>query len=436
MTSWSLARRDLLRRLGVGAACLPLLGATRARGAPARRRLIVIQTGQGYRQQYWRPPVGPLDTLPPSSAPLEPVKRELNFLPDLSPSVRASGSGGYGVLFYGPGASGGALYKEPAGKTLDQVVGSALASSGQRVSLNLGVQLDRPPRATEAPGGNYCFWAGAGMPVKPIGDPVAVYKEIISAGPADPAAARRLLYRRKSILDYVGGNLTVFGKRLGSEDRAAIEGHSQALRELEGQLQTLSSRPQCEVGPPLEPFDLGAGGAYPKILAAHLGLMVIALKCGITSVATLQTSDASGLNIEVGAFIPGIPPRGAGYGGSLREVSQNPVYMGNDWKRIVDTWFMSQFAGLLGQLKAVAEDGLTMLDSTVVLIGNHMQDGANEDASKLPWMLAGNCNRYFDTGRCLASAGRPTATVMAAICESLGVAGHPYGAAMPELKKI
>jgi hypothetical protein len=443
MKNWRLARRDLLKRLGVGAACLPLLSATRARGAAApRKRLLIVQTGQGYRQPYWRPAVGALagQTLPDSCAPLERRKNDLIFLPDLTnPIVGAVGDGAYGVTFYGLGPSTGAgRYREPSGMTLDQVVGTALRTAGQRVSLNLGVQLDRPPKATTAPGGNYCFWAGAGMPIRPILDPTAVYEEIIAVTPSDPAAAKRLMVRRKSILDYVGSNLEEYGKRLGTDDRAAVESHMQSVRDLEGQLQALAAGPACEPGPPGETLDLLAGENYGKILTAHLGLMVITLKCGITNVATLQTSDASGKNIHVSAFIPGLPADGTGYKsspGSLREFAHNPVQGGTDWKRIIDRWFMARFAGLLDQLATTIEEGRSMLDSTVVLIGNHVQEGANHDAQKLPWMLAGNCGGYFDTGRCLASAGRPIAGVMAAICEALGVS-HGYGAAMPMLKKV
>jgi hypothetical protein len=434
-----LARRDLLKRLGLGAACLPLLGATRARGAPApRKRLLIIQTAQGYRQASWKPAVGALaaQVLPSSCTPLERWKNQLIFLPDLSnPNIGTTGEGAYGVTFYGLGSNGMGRFREPAGMTLDQVVGTALRTAGQRVSLNLGVQLERPPRATVAPGGNYCFWAGAGMPIKPSGDPVALYHELIAAGSPDPTAARRLMVRRKSILDYVGSNLEEYGKRLGTDDRAAVEGHLQSVRDLEGQLQSPSAGLTCDVRPAPETIDLADPASYPRILDAHLGLMVMALRCGLTSVATLQTSEAGARNIDVG-FVPGIPSLGGASGRrTLRDISQNPIYQGSDWKRIVDQWFMSRLAALLEKLDASLEEGRSMLDSTVVLIGNHVQDGANQDAQKLPWMLAGNCGGYLDSGRCLPSAGRTTASVMAGLCEALGVT-HPYGAAMAELRKV
>jgi hypothetical protein len=48
---WSLARRDLLKSLGVGAACLPILQATRSyaqTGGFPKRCMIILLT-EGYR---------------------------------------------------------------------------------------------------------------------------------------------------------------------------------------------------------------------------------------------------------------------------------------------------------------------------------------------------------------------------------------------------
>ena len=74
------------------------------------------------------------------------------FLPGLTnPNVGVSARGAYGVMFYGLGSTGTGGYKEPAGPTLDQVVGTALPAAGGRVSLNLSVMIDKLPTATTQP---------------------------------------------------------------------------------------------------------------------------------------------------------------------------------------------------------------------------------------------------------------------------------------------
>jgi hypothetical protein len=441
MKDWALARRSLLKSLGVGAACLPLLRAGRARGASAHRRLMVIELIQGYRQAVWRPVTGSLLTqpLPTSSAAFEAVKGDMIFLPDLTnPGIGSGGRGAYGVMFYGLGATGAGQYKEPTGPTIDQFVANALPlAPGGRRSLNLAVQIERAPRATVAPGGDHCFWAGAGQPINPLLDPYAVYQELFTGPGTDAAAARRLMARRKSILDYVGSNLEDFRSRAGTDDRQLIDGHLQSIRDLEGRLQSMPAAAAC--GPkPVPMIDLEDSASYPKILDAHLRLMVAALKCGITNVATLQTSDAAGSSINFGAFVPGLPAMSVNnYKSPYRnwtDLSRNPVLAGVDHKAVVERWFFERFADTFAQMKAVPEDDGTMLDNTIVIIGNDMQDGASHDTQRIPWMLAGNCNGRLAVGNCLPSAGHPIASVMAGICDALAVK-HPYGDALPGLEK-
>src|SRR4029079_14325398 len=108
--------------------------------------------------------------------------------------------------------------------------------------------------------------------------------------------------RRKSILDHVGSDLDDYRARLGTEDRTAVSAHMEAIRSLELQLQVPAA--QMDACAPAAPsmIDLAAAASYAPILTAHLRLMVAALKCGITNVATLQTSDALGMGINFGAF--------------------------------------------------------------------------------------------------------------------------------------
>jgi hypothetical protein len=182
-------------------------------------------------------------------------------------------------------------------------------------------------------------------------------------------------------------------------------------------------------------IDVKDGAKYPDILDAHLWLMVDALKCGITRIATMQTSDSSGNNINF-AFVPGIPPKNAtNYKSPFRnyhDLGHNPLMNGVDHKRIVDTWFMQQFANLLDRMKAVPEDGGTLLSNTFVLFGNHMQDGSNHDSSRIPWISAGSCGGYFKTGQCLPER-KPTNGVMTEVCNAFGVKS-PFGYDLPEIR--
>jgi len=136
-TDWAFARRDLLKTLGVGAACLPLLNAGRASAQSAPLRMIIIHTSEGYRMQYWKPAqAGSLmaQTLPDTLAPLEKHKADLIVMPDLNNvgfgSGASGGHGSYGSTYYGL-EPGKVSYKKPNGNTFDQDVSACQQRDNQ-----------------------------------------------------------------------------------------------------------------------------------------------------------------------------------------------------------------------------------------------------------------------------------------------------------------
>jgi hypothetical protein len=451
MTNWSLARRDLLKSLGAGAACLPLLRAESAwaQAAGARKHFMVLQMSEGLRQGAWKPGTGALGTLPKSCAPFEPHKADMIFIPGLNNPGGGGGHGSYGCAYYGLGGTGGGQYKEPTGKTVDQVVAGGLEKTAMgRPSMNLHVQLERAPRSTTMPGGSKCFWTGQGQPINPIGDPYAVYKDIFGSLPDAPAApaanaadVKKLMLQKKSILDYLGTSLEQFKARVGKEDKEAIEGHLTSIRELEMQLSAAPVDAGKCGGAPAGMIDLNVDASYPLIMKAHLGLMLAALKCGVTNVVTLQTGDSSGNNINFGAFVEGLPARSKNnYKSPFRnwhDLGHNPVMDGTDHKQMVDQWFFARWAELFATMKSTPDGGGgTLWDNTLIVIGNHVEDGGNHNSNAIPWMLAGRGGApYLNYGQCVSGSGSGVKAVMAGVAESLGVKTHPYGAVLGGLKK-
>jgi hypothetical protein len=180
---------------------------------------------------------------------------------------------------------------------------------------------------------------------------------------------------------------------------------------------------------------------YPTLVRINMELMIAALRCDVTRVTTLQMADATGANLPW-SFLPGIPELGTGFHSSKRnwhDIGHNPVMGGVDHKRMVDKWCMVQFADLLTKMKSVVEPGGTLLDSSVVLLTNCMEDGANHDTQKIPWILAGKCGGFFRTGFCAESAGKPLNGVLTDVCNAMGVPveyfGNPgFGRSWPGLR--
>ena len=442
MKNWNLARRDLLKGLGVGAACLPLLHATKSFAQGAPKRFVVLQMSEGLRQAYWKPAAGPLGTLGESASAFDAHKSDMIFLSGLNNPNGGGGHGSYGCVYYGLGGTGGGQYKEPTGATIDQNIAKVLPKT-VRQSIHLHVQLDIAPTSTPSPGGRRAFWTGAGQPINPVGDPLVLYKEIFAgvptaAGPkTDDSGTKKLLAEKKSVLDYVGKSLEDFQSRLGKDDKTAIGAHFQSIRDLEMQLASAPVDGTCAGGAP-GMFDMTNQAHYPMILKAHTNLMVAALKCGVTSVATLQTGDSSGNNINF-AFVPGIPPRSKNnYKSPFRnwhDLGHNPVMDGMDHKKLVDRWFFEQWAAMFAAMKASPEAGGTLFDNTVILIGNHVEEGGNHNSNAIPWMLAGGkAFNYFNLGQHVTTGG-PVKGVMAALSEAFKVPGAMYGGPTAGIKK-
>jgi hypothetical protein len=438
---WEIARRDLLKSLGIGAACLPLLQATRSWADPAPRRLVIIAATEGYRQSAWRPMDGPLatQTLPKSCSSLEPLKSDLIFLPDMTnPAFKGCdrcGHGAYGSVYYGQSPrAGSGEYAEPNGPTVDQVI--AAKFGGARPSLNLGVQVDLPP-SNGGPGHSRCFWKGAEQPINPEMDPYKTYNDMFGGGTmtGDDPATKKVLAQRKSLLDYVGKSLDRFKMRLGTEDRMAIDGHQASIRELEAQLSPMGA---CGGTSAPAMLDIKLNANYPKIFAAQMDLVLAALKCKVTQVATVQLADATGDSVNF-AFVPGIPDKSPNnYKTPYRnwhDLAHNPTLNGVDQKQIVDQWWMDRYAEFITKMKGIQDPaGGTLLDNSVVLWGNHMHEGNDHGAQQVPWILAGKAGGYFKTGQCASSSGKPTSGVLTEICNAMGVASSPFGPPMPGLK--
>ena len=456
--SWDLRRRDLLKQLGLGAAMLPLLRTSKSwadAGGKPPKKLILVLASEGYVISGWRPKTGSLmdQTLPSSSSPLEPYKSHVNFLhPLTNPSYRGAISGhqAYATIFWG-GPNGGGQYPEPTGPTLDQVVAKHLGTPpGGRASLAFQVQVDRKPESGGR-GAVRCFYTGPAQAINPELNPFKTYQQLFAGMPAmspdgkpDPAV-QRLFARRKSVLDYVGGSLGRFKSRVASEDGKLIDGHLQSIRSLESELSAVAngrgpSRASVTAPPMVSDEDILAGPnankMFPDIMHAYMDMIIAGLSSGVSNVGTLQISDATGKQVSFGSFVPGIPEIGTGYKTKYRnwhDLGHNPNFQGTNHKLIADKWCMAEFAAFIKKLQGISEPGGTMLDNSLVVWGNHMEDGSSHATQTTPWVTAGKAGGAIKTGQCVGM-GRSTADAIHEFSRAFGAMPAVGGAGFPEIR--
>lgn len=412
MKRLQLSRRDLLKGTLSATAALPLLQATNVRGqSEAPTRLVVFTTPNGTRNSLFWPTGSETDyTLNQLTAPLEPFKDKLLFLRGIRlndslqdgalggtvGSEHARGTGGMltaralksGTDFvsFGNTTSGWG-----SGQSIDQYLAEALAPPTTFSSLQVGVHVrDAEVRARIS-------YAGADQPIPPREDPADVFQALFAnlpteGGAVDPAL-ERLREQRRSVFDLTKSETDRLMQRLGTDDRTKLESHMSAIREIEGRLAalpTVTAAGACSA-PTIAEVDLGDDDLYEQAGQLQMDLLVAALACDQTRIATFQWSYAEsehlfqflGLNGNHHAISHDFSQSGAGY----------------DGYNAIQTWHTEQLAYFLSKLDAVSEGEGTLLDNTLVLWATEIGESTQHDLTLMPYVFAGGAGGRIRTGR-------------------------------------
>ena len=477
------SRRNLLKAIGAGVALLPLIESDPADAqclAGGIKRLYILAWPDGMLSSVnsWSPAgTDPTNwTLAPFQVPLAPYQSDLlllngvdyKFIKDMPGSGERTGHATY------PGMLTGSFYMPLAttstdvagGPSVDQYVGNKLKAGGYGglVSLNQGAFVQSTARLS---------WSGAGQPVIPDLDPYHVFTTYIqgniktppSAGtpttPTTPsqsvdAGAPPVDYKKasqKSILDYVMNDLNRFMNVVGTADKASIDSHLTYVRAIEQGLAgvtgtgtgsagagpvTMGTGLACGVpaGATATKIPYAASANIPAIAKLHMDLAVASFAADLTRVAVMQIGDQGAAqlilswppcNFASGGANPGDANTGDVNG--FHAIAHRNVQD----KVTCDTWFQSQVAYVIGQLKSIKDpSGKSMLDSSVVVAMNNMRTGTHETTG-VPVVMAGSCGGYFKTGRSLAlPAGTPNNGLLVALCNAMGTptATGTFGEAM------
>ncbi len=401
-------RRELLG--GLCAGVLSGLVPRPARAEARARRLVVFFSPNGTIHRHWRP-VGAGRNFAFAAGsilePLEAVRSEITVLDGIDFLNGTNHEGGMRVMLTG----GGGESTGTGGASLDQVVARGLDTSTALPSLDLGVQ-------TSAWGGNVqtrMAYAGAGRFVAPEDRPLDVYRRLF--GEADGPADARLAARR-SVLDVVRGELRAFSRTLPGPERARLDAHLEALRDVE---RGLSAGPPAagSCAPPERPgFDPLANDNFPFVGAAQSDLLVAALACDLTRVASLQWSHT--VSPTVFSWL------GIGEGHHALSHSGDGNAAGVAQFVSAERWYAGRFAALIERLAALPEpagDG-RLLDHTLVVWAKELGDSRLHDTRSVPFVLAGGPARG---GRYLDLGGVPHQRLLVTLCHAMGLDLPTFG---------
>ena len=449
MTDSKFTRRAMLRAIGLGssAALLPLLQSDLVKGDThddTRKRCAIMFFGNGVLGNHWWPDqdAGPLvGTLPECTSPLASHLDQLTFIRNLSiasqqADARDGAPGAHSALvslltgvrsvstpYTKPNGNPGLEILGAGGPSVDQYIARALSQRDPRTfdALTLGVQCGGGDRAE-----NRLIHAGPQRPVTPREDPWALFATMF-ADMGDGEELQRLRRERRSVLDLASRRLEVLQFRVGREDLHLIEGHLESVRQLERRLSgtdasSCSMRSIPDSTSALDPKN------FARVAEAQIDLMILAFRCGLTRVATLQMANGAGNNTifpwlgdqyaqdpgcwdysfdecpshcgrntstrECTHFHGGVGttrPDAAGWFGhhSLAHAAGNALSSWHELKRGVDQWFARMYGRLLDGLSSSSEGDGTLLDSSAVLLVSNMRDGGSHSMTDTPVILAG-----------------------------------------------
>lgn len=226
--------------------------------------------------------------------------------------------------------------------------------------------------------------SGAGIPA--LSKPSDIYARLFLAGTkneVDKEISR--LKRGQSVLDNMAGRFTELNKTLSRHDQQQVSDYTDAVREMEKQLQADEAwvnRPKPKVDEPQpnenypSPFsDRSDSIGRAKVL---LNLAKLAVQTDSTRVVTLFIR-----GMDLTPPIPGLTENHHG----LTHHGRNPQKI--EQLRLVERTEMAVFRDFLMAMRDTKEGNSSLLDNTQVLIGSNLGDASGHGTSNLPILLAG-----------------------------------------------
>ena len=450
-----ISRRALLRGIGKGACvsiALPFLEAMLPRTvrgqvaaaaadagpligeAPAMNRMVLLYIPNGIHRDNWYPTSTGTDgtdyEFSPTLAPLEPFRKDFSILGglnvDMANTYGRTGDHAQAMACYGTGV---AIKKTPSddikcGISFDQVMAHAIGDKTRFASLELGLDYGRmeggcdPGFACIYP--NNISWHNETTPAIKEVNPRVVFDRLFAGKKQSDHSAesndQREMYNR-SILDYTRDSLKRLSGQLGANDRRRMDEYMTGIREIERRLEL----------PPedMKPLPPGVERPLrvPESCKDHFRLMadlqILALQMDVTRISTFT------LGIEQSRRVYpeiGIPEEHHG----LTHHAGNAEKIAKVCK--IDNYQIQQFAYFIEKMKSVKEGDKTLLDNSMVVLGNGNGDAARHDHRSCACLLAGGGGGTLKPGRYMQFAnGTPMTNLWLSLMDRMGVKAERHG---------
>ena len=411
-----LHRRQFLKRMAL-ATLVPLSTGVRIRpvlAGTAPKRVIFFYIPDGCIPALWHPSGSEFDfTLSQMTEPLDTVKDRCVFVSGLN-------------MYEGGATHQGGMAKALTGNgpmSLDVFLGEQIGGFTPLSSLLLGVA------SSHENGSGYFSYLPGRIPRTPQDNPVAAFDNVFGSQRDGDSGPNPQL----SVLDSALAELNSLRSRIGTAERAKLDLHLSALREVEVRLQdaTNAGALGCSTNTfNQEGFTVPEGyHGYPRLYnreeyfelvgKLQMDLATLALSCDMTRVIGLQWSH------------PVSPTRMAWTGSSQRHHDASHYgHVGSATAAnfvLLQRWYMEQLRYLINQLNSRPDGDGTLLDHTLILVFSELGDSNLHSHKNMPFILAGGAGGALSTGRYVNYNGDAHTKLLVDIANAMDVSINTFG---------
>ena len=255
-------------------------------------------------------------------------------------------------------------------------------------------------------------WSSPTEPLPVIRDPRVAFEKLFGVGGSSAERAERRLTRR-SILDFVAGEMKSLKTSLAADDRNRLDKYLEDIREVERRIQRIEVRNKSGEVRELPEAPAGVPDSFREHVELMFDLQALAFAADITRVFSFKMGrdGSSRVYPESGSDKPFHPA--SHHGGTEKGVKEF---------NMINKYHVAMLPYFLDKLKAIQEGDSNMLDKTLVIYGSPMSDSNLHNHRRCPLILLGHANgSVAGNTHIKAPDGTPMANALLATMHALGL---------------
>jgi len=261
-------------------------------------------------------------------------------------------------------------------------------------------------------------WASPNEPLPMIRDPRVAFDLLFGSGSSKADRAARRVSRR-SILDWIQGEVQSVRQELGTADRTRLDRYLSYVREIEHRIEAIEARNRSGEERELPDAPAGVPDSFSEHMRLMFDLQVLAFQTDMTRIISFKTGRDSQNRVfpESGSLQPFHP---ASHHGDRddRVMEFNKICK----------YRVSQVTYLVDRLKESMEGDQSLLDKTMVVWGSPMADPNVHNHRRCPLFLLGHANGALKGNLHIKAAdGTPMANAFMSMAEMLGMEMPSFG---------